>query len=72
MGCRARPCLSRGAATPSVTWTSWARSWARSRCAATCHVLPGRGHSLEAGSREVSGEVMDEVVRVILGWMDSL
>jgi predicted alpha/beta-hydrolase family hydrolase len=36
------------------------------------HVLPGLGHSLEAGRGAVSGEVLDEVVRVILGWMDSL
>ena len=36
------------------------------------HVLPGLGHSLEEGSRGVAEEVLDEVVRVILGWMDSL
>jgi len=36
------------------------------------HVLPGLGHSFEAGNRTVSEEVLAEVVRVILGWMDSL
>ncbi len=36
------------------------------------HVLPGRGHSYEAGARPMSEEVLAEVVRVILGWMDSL
>ncbi|MFZ2088507.1 MAG: alpha/beta family hydrolase [Desulfobaccales bacterium] len=36
------------------------------------HVLPGLGHSFEAGSRPLSEEVLREVVRVILGWMDSL
>lgn len=36
------------------------------------HVLPGLGHSFEAGSRTMSEEVLAEVVRVILGWMDSL
>jgi hypothetical protein len=36
------------------------------------HVLPGLGHSFEAGHRAVSEEVLEEVVRVILGWMDSL
>ena len=36
------------------------------------HVLPGLGHSLEAGSKDVSEEVLAEVVRVIIGWMDSL
>lgn len=36
------------------------------------HVLPGRGHSYEAGARAMSEEVLQEVVRVILGWMDSL
>jgi predicted alpha/beta-hydrolase family hydrolase len=36
------------------------------------HVLPGRGHSYEAGARPMPEEVLAEVVRVILGWMDSL
>jgi predicted alpha/beta-hydrolase family hydrolase len=36
------------------------------------HVLPGRGHSYEVGARALPEEVLEEVVRVILGWMDSL
>ncbi len=36
------------------------------------HVLPGLGHSFEAGSKAMSEEVLQEVVRVILAWMDSL
>jgi predicted alpha/beta-hydrolase family hydrolase len=36
------------------------------------HVLPGLGHSFEAGSKAMTEEVLEEVVRVILAWMDSL
>jgi hypothetical protein len=36
------------------------------------HVFPGLGHSFEAGSKAMSEEVLQEVVRVILAWMDSL
>ncbi len=36
------------------------------------HVLPGLGHSFERGSQTLSEEVLEEVVRVILAWMDSL
>jgi len=36
------------------------------------HVLPGRGHSYEAGGKAMPEEVLEEVTRVILAWMDSL
>ncbi len=36
------------------------------------HVVPGRGHSYEAGSKAMTEEVLEEVTRVILAWMDSL
>jgi predicted alpha/beta-hydrolase family hydrolase len=36
------------------------------------HVLPRLGHSFEAGNKAMSEEVLEEVVRVILAWMDSL
>jgi len=36
------------------------------------HVLPGLGHSFERGGQTLSEEVLEEVVRVILAWMDSL
>jgi predicted alpha/beta-hydrolase family hydrolase len=36
------------------------------------HVLPRRGHSFEAGNKAMSEEVLEEVVRVIMAWMDSL
>jgi predicted alpha/beta-hydrolase family hydrolase len=36
------------------------------------HVLPGLGHSFEAGSKAMTEGVLDEVVRVIHAWMDSL
>lgn len=36
------------------------------------HVLPGLGHSYEAGGQPMTPEVLEEVSRVILGWLDSL
>lgn len=36
------------------------------------HVLPGLGHSFEAGKGTVAAEVLDEVSRVIVAWMESL
>lgn len=36
------------------------------------HLLPGRGHSFEDRGGELPEEVMDEVARVILGWLESL
>jgi hypothetical protein len=36
------------------------------------HVIPGAGHSFESGSGSVSPETLDEISRVIIGWLDSL
>jgi predicted alpha/beta-hydrolase family hydrolase len=36
------------------------------------HVLPGLGHSYEKGREPVTPEVLDEVSRVIAGWIKSL
>jgi len=36
------------------------------------HVLPGLGHSFERGKGSVTSEVLDEVGRVIVAWMESL
>jgi predicted alpha/beta-hydrolase family hydrolase len=36
------------------------------------HVLPGLGHSYESGSGPMAPELLGEITRVILGWMDSL
>ncbi|MCL4501044.1 MAG: dienelactone hydrolase family protein [Deltaproteobacteria bacterium] len=36
------------------------------------HLIPGAGHSFESGHGVVAPEVMDEICRVILGWLDSL
>jgi predicted alpha/beta-hydrolase family hydrolase len=36
------------------------------------HVIPGVGHSFEAGSHTLAPEVMVQIHRVILGWLDSL
>jgi predicted alpha/beta-hydrolase family hydrolase len=36
------------------------------------HVIPGVGHSFEAGGHAVAPEVMAQITRVILGWLDSL
>ncbi len=35
------------------------------------HVLPGLGHSFESG-KTIAAETLDEVARVIVGWLDSL
>ncbi len=39
---------------------------------ADLHVLPGRGHSYERGSKGMTEDTLAEVVRVILAWLDSL
>jgi len=39
---------------------------------ADLHVLPGLGHSFEGRGGDLSEEVLPQVIRVILGWMDSL
>ena len=36
------------------------------------HVIPGVGHSFESGGHVMAPEVMEEITRVILGWLDSL
>lgn len=36
------------------------------------HVLPGLGHSYEKGSEPVAPEVLEEVSRVIVAWVESL
>ena len=36
------------------------------------HVLPGLGHSFERGKGSVTSEILDEVSRVIVAWMESL
>jgi hypothetical protein len=36
------------------------------------HVIPKGGHSFETGGHVMAPELMDEITRVILGWMDSL
>jgi len=36
------------------------------------HVIPGAGHSFEAAGRAMAPEVLTQITRVILGWMDSL
>ncbi len=36
------------------------------------HVIPKGGHSFETGGRHLAPELMDELCRVILGWLDSL
>jgi len=36
------------------------------------HVLPGLGHSYEAAGNAMPVEVLEEITRVILGWLDSL
>jgi predicted alpha/beta-hydrolase family hydrolase len=38
----------------------------------TLHVLPGLGHSYEPPGGHMAPETLDEVNRVILGWLDSL
>jgi uncharacterized protein len=36
------------------------------------HVVPKGGHSFERSGKEMAPELMDEITRVILGWLDSL
>jgi hypothetical protein len=36
------------------------------------HVMPGLGHSFEMGRGNVTSEILDEVSRVIVAWMESL
>jgi hypothetical protein len=36
------------------------------------HVLPGLGHSFESGGHSMAPEVLAQINRVILGWLDSL
>jgi hypothetical protein len=36
------------------------------------HLIPGAGHSFESGGGQMAPELLEEIVRVILGWMDSL
>lgn len=36
------------------------------------HVIPGVGHSFEAGSHTIAPEILAQISRVILGWLDSL
>jgi predicted alpha/beta-hydrolase family hydrolase len=36
------------------------------------HVIPGVGHSFEKGGDPMAPEVLDQITRVILGWLDSL
>jgi predicted alpha/beta-hydrolase family hydrolase len=36
------------------------------------HVIPGVGHSFEAGGHAMAPELMEQIARVILGWLDSL
>jgi hypothetical protein len=36
------------------------------------HVLPGLGHSFESGGHAMAPEVLAQITRVILGWLDSL
>jgi predicted alpha/beta-hydrolase family hydrolase len=36
------------------------------------HVIPGVGHSFEKGAAPMAPEVLDQINRVILGWLDSL
>ncbi|MEJ2671291.1 MAG: dienelactone hydrolase [Deltaproteobacteria bacterium] len=36
------------------------------------HVIPGVGHSYESGGRQMAPEILPQVTRVILSWLDSL
>jgi len=36
------------------------------------HVIPATGHSFESLSGAVAPELLEEICRVILGWLDSL
>jgi hypothetical protein len=36
------------------------------------HVIPGVGHSFESGGHTMAAEILPQITRVILGWLDSL
>jgi uncharacterized protein len=36
------------------------------------HVIPGVGHSFESGGHMMAPEILPQITRVILGWLDSL
>jgi uncharacterized protein len=36
------------------------------------HVIPGVGHSYESGAHHLAPEILPQVTRVVLGWLDSL
>ena len=36
------------------------------------HVIPGVGHSYESGGHTMAQEILPQITRVILGWLDSL
>ena len=36
------------------------------------HVIPGVGHSFESGGHTLAPEILPQITRVILGWLDSL
>lgn len=36
------------------------------------HVIPGVGHSFESGGHTMAPEILPQIARVILGWLDSL
>ncbi len=36
------------------------------------HVIPGVGHSYESGGHTMAPEILPQITRVILGWLDSL
>jgi uncharacterized protein len=36
------------------------------------HVIPGVGHSYESGGHQMAPEILPQITRVILGWLDSL
>ena len=36
------------------------------------HIIPGVGHSYESGAHRMAPEILPQVTRVVLGWLDSL
>jgi hypothetical protein len=36
------------------------------------HLIPKAGHSFEHSGGHMASELLDEITRVILGWLDSL
>jgi predicted alpha/beta-hydrolase family hydrolase len=36
------------------------------------HVIPGVGHSYESGGHQMVPEILPQITRVVLGWLDSL